>query len=73
MFAVTEADAIRAAYNQDGELSAVAKLMDLFPAITHPARARLCVRILTNRKPLTLPPASPPALARPPLVRVGEG
>ena len=57
MFLVTAADAaaIRAAYDEGGERAAVVKHMRLFPAITHPARALRCVRILVNWKPLTMP------------------
>ena len=45
MFVVTEADAaaIRAVFNQEGELSAAIELRRRFPGITDNAKARACV------------------------------
>jgi hypothetical protein len=50
MFIVTEADAaaIRAAYEQAGELSAVIELRRRFPGITDNAHARTCVRSIAG-------------------------
>jgi hypothetical protein len=44
MFVVTEADAaaIRAAYDQGGELSAVVELRRLFPGLANNENARTC-------------------------------
>ena len=57
MFMVTEenAAAIRAAFDQDGELSAVVELRRRFPGITDNAHARTCVRSIAGGTPL--PPA----------------
>ena len=54
MFIVTEADAaaIRAAFHDGGELSAVVELRRRFPGITDPARARECVRTIAGWAPL---------------------
>jgi hypothetical protein len=54
MFVVSEADAaaIRAAYEQEGELSAAIELRRLFPGITDNVRARECVRTIAGWKPL---------------------
>ena len=56
MFAVTEAEAaaIRAAFEQSGELSAVVELRRLFPGITDNAQARACVRTIASWRPLPL-------------------
>jgi len=64
MFVVSEADAaaIRAAYEQDGELSAAIELRRLFPGITDNEKARACVRSIAGWTPL---PAPMPKLARP--------
>ena len=58
MFVVTEADAaaIRAAFHEEGELSAVIELRQRFPGITDHAQARACVRTIANWQP---PPAAP--------------
>ena len=56
MFSVTEAEAatIRAAFDQDGELSAAVELRRIFPGITSNETARMCVRSLDQtRFPLT--------------------
>jgi hypothetical protein len=54
MFLVTdiEADAIRAIYEQEGELSAAIELRRLFPGITDNAKARAHVRTIAGWKPL---------------------
>jgi hypothetical protein len=59
MFLVTntEAAAIRAIYERDGELSAAIELRRLFPGITDNAKARECVRSIAGWKPLPLKPA----------------
>ena len=58
MFTVTEADAaaIRAAFDQGGELSAAVELRRLFPGVTDNAQARECARIIAGWKPLTVTP-----------------
>ena len=59
MFVVTEAEAtaIRAAYEQGGELPAAIELRRLFRGITDNAKARECVRIIVG---WTSPPAPVP-------------
>jgi hypothetical protein len=54
MFCVTESEAaaIRAAYEQDGELSAAIELRRLFPGITDNAKARECAQIIAGWSPL---------------------
>jgi hypothetical protein len=54
MFVVTEAEAaaIRAVYEQRGELSAAIELRRLFPGITDNAQARECARTIAGWKPL---------------------
>ena len=56
MFAITEAEAaaIRAAFEQTGELSAVVELRRLFPGITDNAQPRECVRTIAGWRPLPL-------------------
>ena len=56
MFVVTEADAgaIRAGYEQRGELSAAVELRRRFPGIETNAQARECARIIAGWKPLPL-------------------
>ncbi len=58
MLVVTEADAaaIRAAFDQTGELSAVVELRCRFPGITDNAHARAGVRSIVGWTPL---PAAP--------------
>ena len=60
MFVVTEADAaaIRAVFEQEGELSAVIELRRRFHGITDNAQARICVRTIAGWKPLPAPPSS---------------
>jgi hypothetical protein len=54
MFMVTESDAaaIRAVYEQEGELSAAIELRRRFPGITDNAKARECVRTIAGWQPL---------------------
>ena len=53
MFTVSEdeAAAIRAVYEQDGELSAAVELRRLFPGVSS-ERARECARTIAGWKPL---------------------
>ena len=57
MIVVTEAEAaaIRAAFEQRGELSAAVELRRLFPAVTDTAQARACARTIAGWKPLAVP------------------
>ena len=54
MFSVTEADAaaIRAVFDQEGELSAAIELRRRFPGVTDNAKARTCARSIAGWKPL---------------------
>jgi hypothetical protein len=54
MFVVTDAEAaaIRAVYEQRGELSAAVELRQRFPGITDNAQARECARTIAGWKPL---------------------
>jgi hypothetical protein len=54
MFVVTEADAaaIRAVFNQEGELSAAIQLRRRFPGIIDNAEARACARTIAGWTPL---------------------
>jgi hypothetical protein len=54
MFVVTEAEAaaIRTAFEQQGELSAVAELRRLFPGIAENVQARECAPVIARWKPL---------------------
>jgi hypothetical protein len=58
MFLVTEADAdaIRAIFDQAGELSAAIELRRRFPGITDNAKARAHVRTIAGWKLLPAPP-----------------
>lgn len=49
MFIVTESDAaaIRAAFHEEGELSAIIELRQRFPGVDH-AKARACARIIAG-------------------------
>jgi hypothetical protein len=66
MFVVTEeaAAAIRTAYEQGGELSAVIELRRLFPGIVDNTKTRECARSIAGWHPLSTRPqtlsASPP-------------
>lgn len=57
MFCVDEvtAEAIRRAFHEEGELSAVIELRRHFPLITDNARGRECVRIIAGWRPVSLP------------------
>jgi hypothetical protein len=62
MFVVDEAtaEAIRQAYMESGELSAVVELRRRFPGITDNENARLCVRSIARWKPQPpVPPKKP--------------
>ena len=63
MFTVTvgEAAAIRAAFEQQGELSAAIELRRLFPGVTDNVQARECARVIAGWMPL---PPRPPRLPR---------
>jgi hypothetical protein len=54
MFVVTEAEAaaIRATFEQQGELSAAIELRRLYPGITDTMQARACARTIAGWKPL---------------------
>jgi hypothetical protein len=54
MFAVDEeiAEAIRRAFNEGGELSAVVELRRHYPGITDNTKARMCVRIIAGWRPI---------------------
>ncbi len=56
MFLVTEADAdaIRAIFNQEGELSAAIEVRRRFPGITDNAKARECARSIAGWPPLPI-------------------
>ena len=63
MFVITEADAaaIRAAYEQEGELSAAIGVRRRFPGVTDNAKARACARSIAGWTPL---PAQPRPVTR---------
>jgi hypothetical protein len=65
MFVVTEAAAaaIRAIFEQEGELSAAIELRRLFPGITNNGKARECARTIAGWKPLSEPSPAEPALS----------
>jgi hypothetical protein len=58
MFAVDEAiaEAIRRAFNEGGELSAVVELRRHYPGITDNTKARMCVRIIAGWRPIPVLP-----------------
>ena len=60
MFVVTETDAaaIRAVYEQDGELSAAIEVRRLFPGITDNENARRCARSIAGWTPQPVPVAA---------------
>ena len=62
MFAITEAEAaaIRAAFEQRGELSAAIELRRLFPGVTDTAQARACAMTIAGWKRLPVPLRSMP-------------
>jgi hypothetical protein len=57
MFVVTEADAvaIRAIFNEEGELSAAIELRRRFPGIGDNVKARACARTIAGWAPLPKP------------------
>jgi hypothetical protein len=57
MFLITEAHAaaIRAIFNEEGELSAAIELRRRFPGITGNAKARECARSIAGWLPPTMP------------------
>jgi hypothetical protein len=57
MFMVTEADAdaIREAFHNEGELSAAIELRRRFPGITDNGQARMCARTIAGWKPQPAP------------------
>jgi hypothetical protein len=57
MFVVTEADAaaVRAVFEQEGELSAAIEVRRLFPGVTDNAEARAHARTIAGWKPLPVP------------------
>ncbi len=63
MFVVTEADAaaIRAVFDQEGELSAAIELRRRFPGVTDNAKARACARTIAGWTPL---PDQPPPVTQ---------
>jgi len=58
MFTVSQEDAaaIRAVFDQEGELSAAIELRRRFPGITDNAQARTCARSIAGWMPLPDPP-----------------
>jgi hypothetical protein len=62
MFMVSEADAaaIRAAFEQGGELSASVELRRLFPGLANNENTRICARTIAGWTPL------PPMVEKPP-------
>ena len=69
MFVITEADAdaIRAVFNQEGELSAAIELRRRFPGVTDNAKARACARSIAGWTPLLVQPR-PVTRSRPGLI-----
>ena len=62
MFLVTESDAaaIRAAFEQSGELAAAVELRRRFKGITDNEQARVCVRGIVGWRPQPAEPAANP-------------
>jgi hypothetical protein len=60
MFVVSEeeASAIRAAFEQGGELSAAVELRRLFPGLANNENTRICARTIAGWQPLAEEPAS---------------
>jgi hypothetical protein len=67
MFMVTaeDADAIRAVYEREGELSAAIEVRRRFPGIDDNVRARECARTIAGWSPLPKPQAEVVRLRRP--------
>jgi hypothetical protein len=57
MFAITDADAtaIRAIFNEEGELSAAIEVRRRFPGVIDNAKARACARTIAGWTPLPAP------------------
>jgi hypothetical protein len=66
MFVVSEeaAAAIRAAFDQGGELSAAVELRRLFPGIADNETARRCARSIADWQPLPPQPVTPRPASR---------
>jgi hypothetical protein len=66
MFIVSKADAaaIRAAFEQGGELSASVELRRLFPGLANNENTRLCARTIAGWTPLPPMPEKPPRAVR---------
>jgi hypothetical protein len=66
MFVVSETDAaaIRAAYEHEGELSAAVELRRLFPGISDNAKARECARTIATWTPLPPQPVKQRSASR---------
>lgn len=66
MFVVSEAEAaaIRAIFEENGELAAAIELRRLFPGITDNVQARACARTIAG-----WPPLRPVKLPKPPRLR----
>jgi hypothetical protein len=66
MFVVTEAEAaaIRAVFEQEGELSAAIEVRRLFPGITDNEKARVHARTIAGWKPLPVPKSTVTRLHR---------
>ncbi len=66
MFAIDEptAEAIRLAFDQGGELSAVVELRRHYPLITDNGEAGRCVRAIAAWKPLAMKPPKAPRRPR---------
>jgi hypothetical protein len=60
MFVVTETDAvaIRAVFEQEGELSAAIEVRRLFPGVTDNAKALACARTIAGWEALPVPMAA---------------
>jgi hypothetical protein len=60
MFIITEADAaaIRAVFDQEGELSAAIELRRRFPGVTDNAKARACARTIAGWTQLSTRPCT---------------
>jgi hypothetical protein len=73
MFIVTEADAaaIRAAFEQEGELSAAIEVRRRFPGITDNAKARQCARTIAGWTPPAETPQAPATVTPPRPGRAG--
>jgi hypothetical protein len=54
--AISDAAAIRAAFDRGGELLATVELRRLFPGVTDNAQARECARAIAAWKPLPVKP-----------------